>query len=43
MAYFNPSLKSIVSTDASKYGLGAIQLEGEQSICYTSWGLNDTQ
>ena len=43
LQYFDPKAKSMIQTDASQHGLGAVLLQRGKSIAYVSQSLNTTE
>ena len=41
--YFDPSVETVIQTDASQKGLGAVLLQQGQLVCYASNALTDTE
>ena len=43
LRYFDPSVETVIQTDASQKGLGAVLLQQGQPVCYASKALTDTE
>ena len=43
LRYFDPSVETVIQTDASQKGLGAVLLQQGQPVCYASKALKDTE
>lgn len=43
LRYFDPSVETVIQTDASQKGLGAVLLLQGQLVCYASKALTDTE
>ena len=43
LRYFDPNIESVIQTDASQKGVGAVLLQQGQPVCYASKALTDTE
>ena len=43
LRYFDPDVESVIQTDASQKGLGAVLLQQGQPVCYASKALTETE
>ena len=43
LRYFDPNVESVIQTDASQKGLGAVLLQQGQPVCYASKALTETE
>jgi hypothetical protein len=43
LAYFDPKKSTVIQSDASMRGLGAVLLQNEQPVCYASQTLSETE
>ena len=43
LRYFDPNIDSVIQTDASQKGLGAVLLQQGQPVCYASKALTETE
>ena len=43
LRYFHPSVETVIQTDASQKGLGAVLLQQGQPVCFASKALTDTE
>lgn len=43
LRYFDPNVKTVIQTDASQKGLGAVLLRQGQPVCHASKALTDTE
>ena len=43
LRYFDPDVESVIQTDGSQKGLGAVLLQQGQPVCYASKALTETE